>query len=120
MRKHKNIIMALQAFCILLLIMSNYLETSITQVAYCFTVFTSPFLLFAFGEVAFLNEKNYLAATGAVVFEACISILFVGTMVTGMKMDAGDFLLFSRLLLVYSIATILSIFERLATRVRVQ
>lgn len=118
MRKNKSIVLAIQLFSILLLFMSTYLETSITQVAYCFAVFISPFLLLEYGKIAFFHEKlDYLAA-GIVVFEACISILFIGAMIAGLKLYTDSLLGFRRLLFVYGLSVLLSICECVSVKVK--
>ena len=100
----------------MLLITSKYLEPSVTQVAYCFTAFSSPFLLLAFGEHAFFQEEGFWSAAGVFIAEFLISFIFVGAMITGMKMGAAALRGFGTLLFAYCLAAVLSIAERIATR----
>jgi len=119
MRKYKAIVGAIQAFCILLLIISKYLEPGVTQIAYCFTVFTSPFLLLAFGEQAFFQEGGFWSSAAVFIAEFLISFVFVGAMITGMKMGTASLRGFGSLLFVYCLAAVLSIAERVATRAKI-
>lgn len=120
MRKYKAVVLTIQVFCLLLLIMSGLLERGVTQVAYCFTAFSLSFLLIAFGEAGLRYEKVDIPAMAVVVFEGCISGLFIGAAITGMKMGGDTLRGFSTLLAVYGLATDLAIIERVVTRVKIQ
>ena len=113
MRKRKGVVLAIQMFCVLLLILSEYLELCTAQLAYCFTVFSSPFLLLAFGEAVFLGKKGYRLAGVVLSTELLISLAFVGTMITGMKMGAVAFRGFGTLLFAYVLTVVLSIAVRM-------
>ena len=118
MRKRKKTVMVIQVVCILILIVSKYLESSITQLAYCLTAFSSPFLMLSFGKVAFYDEKGYRTATLVFIVEFLISFFFVGAMITGMKMGVAALRGFGTLLLGYCLAAILSIVECVASRTK--
>jgi len=118
MRKYKAIVMTIQVFCILLLVLSKHLEPGVNQLAYCFTAFSSPFLLLAFGEQAFFQEDGFWSSAFIFVAEFLISFVFVGAMITGMKMGDASLRGFGTLLLGYCLAAILSVAERVATRAK--
>lgn len=90
-----------------------------TQVAYCFTAFSSPFLLLEFGEQAFFQEDGFWSAAGVFIAECLISFIFVGAMITGMKMGTASLWGFGTLLFVYCLAAVLSIAERVVTRAKI-
>ena len=119
MRKHKAIVGTIQAFCGLLLIMSKYLEPGVTQMAYCFMVFASPFLLLAFGEEAFSKENSDWSSAAVFIAEFLVSFIFVGAMITGMKTGTASLRGFGALLFVYCLAAVLSIAERVVTRAKI-
>ena len=114
MRKYKGVILSIQMFCVLLLIISKYLEPGVTQIAYCFTAFSSPVLLLAYGEDTFFSENTCWQAMAVFVAEFLISFLFVGAMITGMRMNGGTIDGFGVLLIAYAAAFILAIADRIS------
>lgn len=116
MRKYKGLYFAVQVFAILLLVMSKYLDNGIVQVAYCYTAFSAPFLLLAFGEAAFFSDGRWIANAAVFLVEFLISFVFIGAMITGMQWGSDALRGFGTLLLGYCIAAGLSIVERIATR----
>ena len=109
MRKYKGVILSIQIFCVLLLIISKYLEPGVTQIAYCFTAFSSPFLLLAYGEDVLFSEVTCWAAMATFVAEFLISFLFVGAMITGMRMGSVANEVFGLLLFAYLLSTVFSV-----------
>ena len=118
MKKYKGAILSIQIFCVLLLILSKYIEPGVTQVAYCFTAFSSPFLLLAYGEDTFFSDATWWPAMAVFIAEFLISFLFVGAMITGMR-TAASTKGFGTLLLCYGLATVLTITERAALKSKV-
>ena len=109
MKKYKGAILAIQIFCVLLLISSKYIEPGVTQVAYCFTAFSSPFLLLAYGEDAFFSDATWWPAMAVFIAEFLISFLFVGAMITGMRMGSVANEVFGLLLFAYLLSTVFSV-----------
>ena len=116
MKKYKSIVLSIQLFCVILLIMSTYLERSLTQLAYCFVVFSSPFLLFSFGEEVRFSAKENWAASAILAVETALSLLFVGGSIYGMTMGEEEFHGFGRLLLCYCVAAVIPMAECLTMK----
>ena len=89
---------------VIFLIISDYIHPTITRALYCLVVFSSPWLAVEFGHRYLYAEKLSLQAIVPFVIEVLVCVLFIGSMICGIK-DGGQALqaLFSWLLVVYII-----------------
>ena len=114
MKKYKTIILFAQMFCLLVLLLSAYLDSALVQLAYCFTVFSVPFLVISFAEVVLFSEKVKHFDAATLVAELLIAVLFLEAAVKGMQMGGAAARGFSTLLLFFIISCVFATVERLA------
>lgn len=114
MKKYKNVILFIQAFCLLLLLISSYLENGLVQLAYCFTIFSVPFLIIAFAEDVLFGERVNSLAAVSLTAELLITVIFVGASVKGMQMGGEATKGFAILLLFFVLAGVFAVVERFA------
>lgn len=109
MKKYMSVIFSLQFFCFLLLFLSAYLDNGLTQLAYCFTIFSSPFLILSSGKMVLLDEMINWNAVLLFTMESFLSVLFVWTTIYGMQKGSADGRGFGFLLAAYCMAALFAI-----------
>ena len=96
-----HVLYLIQLIGFTLLIISDYINPTITRSLYCLVVFSTPWLIVEYGRKYMYAEKISLVVV-PFFLEVILSILFIGSMIYGIRNGAQTVEdLFSWLLLVY-------------------
>ena len=106
--RHILLIVQLISFAITLLPIQKSLPVPIPIIAYLIAVFSSPILLISHYCALLTHTKHWIAECLPFIAEAIFSVLYVGSMIYGIRFETNS-ILFSQLLSAYLTCALLCV-----------